>query len=91
MDSPDRSRWGQLWHSDDCMRGLDVHVTGYDLGPATDQWSCDCGQHARKSKACISVRESSRPKKRSGDVYAITISVASGEVVTEHIVLQPIA
>ena len=39
---------------------------GYDPGPATDQWSCDCGQHARKSKACISVRVFSRPKKRSG-------------------------
>ena len=42
-------------------------MTRYDPGPATDQWSCDCGQHARRSKACISVRVSSRPKKRSGD------------------------
>ena len=71
-DSLARSRWGQLWHSGDCMRGPDVHVTGYDPGPATDQWSCDCGQHARRSKACISVRVSSRPTRNLSQVIMIT-------------------
>ena len=54
------------------MRGPDVHVTGFDPEPATDQWSCDCGQHARKSKACISVRVSSRPPRNLGQVIMIT-------------------
>ena len=52
-------------------------MTGYDPGPATDQWSCDCGQHARRSKACISVRVSSRPKKRSGDRMPQDITLPS--------------
>ena len=30
------------------MRGPDVHLTGHGPGPATDQWSCDCGQHDQK-------------------------------------------
>ena len=30
------------------MRGPDVHVNGYGPGPATDQWSCDCGQNFQK-------------------------------------------
>ena len=71
-DSPARSRWGQLWHSDDCMRGPDVHVTGHGPGPATDQWSCDCGQHATRSQACISVRVSSRPPWNLSQVIMIT-------------------
>ena len=54
------------------MRGPDVHVTGYDPEPATDQWSCDCSQHARKSKACISVRVSSRPLRNISQVIMIT-------------------
>ena len=30
------------------MQGPDVHVTGHGPGPATDQWSCDCGQQYQK-------------------------------------------